>query len=74
MFAIWIIGVVVFGMYCAYRFGQAPKHLQEDAWGAMIIGVIFWPGVLALAIIIAPFAGMAYLGKRAKLKKEKKDN
>ena len=72
MFTIWAIGVVVFGMYCAYQFGRAPTHLQEDAGGAMIIGVIFWPGVLALAIVLAPFVGMAYLGKRAKLKKAEK--
>jgi hypothetical protein len=70
MFTIWLIGIVVFGMYCAYRFGQAPTHLQEDAWGPMIIGVLFWPFALALAILLAPFAGMVYLGARAKKKKE----
>ena len=72
MFTIWVIGVVVFGMYCAYQFGRAPTHLQEDAWGPLVLGVVFWPGVLALAIVLSPFVGMVALGKRAKLKKAEK--
>lgn len=70
MFTIWFIGVVVFGMYAGYRFGQAPDHVQDDIAFVLISGVLFWPFALAFAIIIAPFAGAVYLGDRAKRKKE----
>ena len=71
MFAIWFIGVVVFGMYAGYRFGLADEYTQEQIGGILLAGVLFWPVTLALAILVAPFAGMVYLGARAK---EKKDN
>lgn len=71
MFAIWFIGVVVFGMYAGYRFGLADEYTQEQIGGILLGGVLFWPVTLALAILVAPFAGMVYLGARAK---EKKDN
>ena len=70
MFTIWFIGVVVFGMYAGYRFGQAPDHVQDDIAFVLISGVLFWPFTLALAIVVAPFAGAVYLGDRAKRKKE----
>lgn len=70
MGTIWIIGVIVFGMYAGYRFGQAPDYTQHEI-GAILIGsVIFWPFVLALAILIAPFVGMVYLGARSKNKEK----
>ena len=71
MFAIWFIGVVVFGMYAGYRFGLADEYTQAQIGGILLGGVLFWPVTLALAILVAPFAGMVYLGARAK---EKKDN
>ena len=71
MFTIWFIGVVVFGMYAGYRFGQAPDHVQDDIAFVLIAGVFFWPIAIALAIIIAPFAGAVILGNRAKRKAEK---
>ena len=70
MFAIWIIGVVVFGMYAGYRFGLADEDIQEQAGGILLAGVLFWPVTLALAILVAPFVGMVYLGERAKMKKK----
>ena len=70
MFAIWIIGVVVFGMYAGYRFGLADEYTQEQAGGILLAGVLFWPVTLALVILVAPFAGMVYLGARAKMKKK----
>jgi hypothetical protein len=70
MFAIWIIGVIVFGMYFGYRYGQATPYVQNDIGAILIAVVLFWPFVLALAIVLAPFAGMVYLGERSK-KKEK---
>jgi len=71
MFAIWFIGVVVFGMWVGYRYGQTEPYVQNDIGAILIVIVLFWPFVLALAILVAPFAGMVYLGARSK---EKKDN
>lgn len=68
MLALYIIGVVLLGMFAAYRYGQAPYSVQSEIGGILPFGVIFWPAVLILAIIIAPFAGMGYLGHRAKQK------
>ena len=68
MFAIYVIGVVLLGMFAAYRFGQAPSGVQDEILFVLIFGVLFWPAVLAFLIIIAPFAGMGYLGHRAKMK------
>ena len=70
MFAIWIIGVVVFGMWVGYRFGQADEYTQRDIGAILIAVVLFWPFVLGLAIVLAPFAGMVYLGARSKLKEK----
>ena len=70
MFAIWFIGVVVFGMYAGYRFGLADEYTQEQVGGILLAGVLFWPVTLALAILVAPFVGMVYLGERAKMKKK----
>jgi hypothetical protein len=70
MFTIWLIGVVVFGMYAGYRFGQATAYTQNEIGAILVAGVLFWPFALALAILLAPFAGMVYLGARAKKKKE----
>jgi hypothetical protein len=71
MFWLWLIGVVVFGMYLGYRYGQADAYTQNDIGAILIAVVLFWPFVLALAIVLAPFAGMVYLGERSKKKKEK---
>jgi hypothetical protein len=70
MFSIWIIGVIVFGMYLGYQYGKADAYTQNDIGAVLIAVVLFWPFVLALAIVLAPFAGMVYLGERSK-KKEK---
>jgi Na+/proline symporter len=70
MFTIWIIGVVVIGMYLGYRYGQATTDVRDEIGTMLIVIVLFWPFVLALAIVLAPFAGMVYLGARSK-KKEK---
>ena len=72
MFWLWLIGVVVFGMYAGYQYGKADVYTQNDIGAVLIACVLFWPFVLVLAILIAPFAGMVYLGARAKNKKEVK--
>lgn len=73
MFAIWFIGVVVFGMYAGYRFGLADTYTQREGGAVLIAVVLFWPFALGLAIVLAPFVGMVYLGARSKIKKEEKD-
>jgi hypothetical protein len=70
MFWLWLIGVVVFGMYAGYRFGLAEAYIQNDIGFILVCSVLFWPFVLGLAIVLSPFIGMVYLGARAKKKKE----
>ncbi len=70
MGTIWIIGIIVFGMYAGYRYGQADVYTQREIGSVLIACVAFWPFVLALAILVSPFAGMVYLGKRSKLKEK----
>jgi hypothetical protein len=73
MFTIWCIGVVVFGMYAGYRFGQADEYTQNEIGAILVAGVLFWPFVLALAIVLSPFVGMVYLGhKKREAAKEKR--
>ena len=72
MIDIYIIGAILLGMFAAYRYGQAPtsvqSSVQSEIGGLLVFGVLFWPAVLAFALVIAPFVGMAYLGHRAKQK------
>lgn len=68
MIAIYIIGAILLGMFAAYRYGQAPTSVQSEVGGLLVFGVLFWPAVLAFALVIAPFVGMVYLGHRAKQK------
>jgi hypothetical protein len=70
MGTIWIIGVIVFGMYAGYQYGKADVYTQRELGSVLIACVAFWPFVLALAILVSPFAGMIYLGKRSKLKEK----
>jgi hypothetical protein len=70
MGTIWIIGVIVFGMWAGYQYGKADVYTQREIGSVLIACVAFWPFVLALAILAAPFAGMVYLGKRSKLKEK----
>jgi hypothetical protein len=70
MFWLWLIGVVVFGMWAGYQYGKADAYTQNDIGAILIASVLFWPFVLALAIVLAPFVGMVYLGARSKLKEK----
>lgn len=70
MGTIWIIGVIVFGMWAGYQYGKADVYTQREIGSVLIACVAFWPFVLALAILVSPFAGMVYLGKRSKLKEK----
>ena len=75
MGTIWLIGVIVLGLWCSYRFGQIEYfNDRQDVAFPMIVGVLLWPLVIVALIIFAPFYGMIMLGKRSLDKKEKKEN
>jgi uncharacterized membrane protein YhaH (DUF805 family) len=71
MFLIWLIGFVILGMVAAYKLGKLEPNVLEDIFWVVIIGVVFWPVVLAVAIVISPFALPFYLGAKKKEKLEK---
>lgn len=70
MFELWLIGVIVLGMWAGYQYGKADAYTQREIGPVLIPCVALWPFVLAFAILVSPFAGMVYLGKRSKLKKK----
>jgi len=69
MFTIYVVGVVLLGMFAAYRYGQADRRRQDEIGAILLAGVIFWPAVLALVIVVAPFGGAVWLGIRSKEKR-----
>jgi len=75
MFWIWLIGILILGMYSAYQLGKVEPNVLEDILWAVILSVLFWPVILTAAIIISPFALPFYLGikKKEKLDEIKKE-
>jgi len=71
MFLIWLIGVVILGMVVAYQFGKLDPNAIEELFWIAVIGVVFWPLILCLAIVIAPFGLPFYLGVKKKEKLDK---
>jgi hypothetical protein len=71
MFLIWLIGVLIFGMYFAYQLGKLDPYQVEDIIWPVTLGVLFWPVILTAAVIIAPFALPFYLGAKKKEKLDK---
>lgn len=71
MLSIWLIGILILGMFAAYQLGKLETHFVEDIFWLVILGVISWPLVLFVAIVIAPFGIPFYIGikKREKLEK-----
>ena len=69
MFAIYIIGVVLLGMFAAYRYGQADSRTQDEIGTILFASVLFWPLALAIVIVFAPFGGAIWLGIRSKEKR-----
>ena len=71
MGTIWLIGIIVLGLWCSYRYGQIRcSYDRREVVAPMIAGVILWPVVIAGLILIAPFYGMAKLGRRSLDKEE----
>lgn len=73
MLTIWIIGIIIFGMWAAYQYGKVDDKIQSAIALPLMSVVILWPLVLFAIIICSPFGYMIYLGDRAKTnnKKEK---
>ncbi len=71
MFWIWLITVIILGMIAAYKLAFLEPYQVDDIVWVVIIGVLFWPVVIAAAIIISPFALPFYLGAKKKEKLEK---
>jgi hypothetical protein len=71
MFWIWLIGVVILGMLVAYQMGKLDPYQVEDIIWPVILVVVFWPFVIATAIIVAPFGVPFYLGLKKKEKLDK---
>lgn len=69
MLALYIISVILLGMFAGYRYGQADRRTQDEIGPILLAGVIFWPAVLAFAIVVAPFGGAVWLGHREKEKR-----
>jgi hypothetical protein len=75
MFTLWLIVAIIFfavGTYCIGRFDIGNGDAAGPIW-ACFLGSLFWPALLAAAMIAGPFYGFFWLGdrKREKLKKEK---
>jgi len=73
MFWIWLIGCIIFGSIAAYCFGRMNQYDVEDIAGRTIVCIILWPIVLAIIIVVAPFAIPFILGVRAKNMAKNKD-
>lgn len=69
MFWIWLIGVIIIGSLAAYQLGKLDDYTAEEAFWPVVIVTIFWPIVMAIAIVIAPFLIPFILGRRAKNKR-----
>jgi hypothetical protein len=75
MFTLWlIIAIVLFavGTYSIGRFDVGNGDPAGAIW-TCFLGSLFWPILLAAAVIVGPFFGFFWLGdrKREKLEKEK---
>lgn len=69
---VYLVGVVLSGLYSAYRFGTLTSHEQDVVFIVHIWAVFLWP----LFILLLPFIGMYELGTKKKtrrLEKEYKD-
>jgi type II secretory pathway pseudopilin PulG len=71
MITVWIIGIVILGSLAAYFLGQMYDYDREDYAGPLIGAVIFWPALLIVVAILAPFAIPFILGRRKRNKNKK---
>jgi hypothetical protein len=71
MIIVWIIGIIILGSIAAYFLGQMDDYDREEYAGVLIGAVFFWPAVLIVVAILAPFAIPFILGLRKKNKDKK---
>ena len=66
---VYLIGVILSGLYSAYRFGTLTSHEQNIMFGVHVWLVICWP----LFILFFPFMGMYSLGTKTRTKRLEKE-
>lgn len=75
MFWLWLIIAILIIALASYVVGVLDWNEDDklNIFWCIAIGSFVWPLLLALAIIIGPFAGLFWLGdrRRRQLKKEK---
>lgn len=72
MFWFWLIVVLLLIAIGSYAVGALDwdEDQKVNLLWCIALGSFFWPLVLALAIIIGPFAGLFWLGDRKRRKRE----
>jgi hypothetical protein len=69
MLIVYLIGVVLSGLYSAYRFGTLTSHEQAIVFTVHVWSVFLWP----LFILFLPFMGMYSLGTKERTKRLEKE-
>lgn len=67
--AVYLAGVVIGGMYSAYRFGTLTSSEQDVALPFYVWLVFLWP----LSVVFIPFILMYNLGTKEKTKRLEKE-
>lgn len=66
---LYVIGVVLSGLYSAYRFGTLTSHEQAIVFTVHVWSVFLWP----LFVLLLPFIGMYELGTKVRTKRLEKE-
>ena len=66
MFWLWLIVALLIIAIGSYRVGMLDwdEDQKLNLFWCIAIGSLVWPLVLALAIVVGPFAGLFFLGDR----------
>jgi chromate transport protein ChrA len=72
MFWLWLIVALLLIAIGSYVVGALDwdEDQKVGLFWCIALGSLIWPVVLALAIIIGPFAGLFWLGDRKRRKRE----
>jgi chromate transport protein ChrA len=72
MFWLWLIVALLLIAIGSYSIGTLDWDEDQKIalFWCIALGSLIWPVVLALAIIIGPFAGLFWLGDRKRRKRE----
>lgn len=64
-----IVAIVLFAIstYCVGRFDLGDSDPSSLLW-TCFLGCLFWPAVLAAAVLLGPFFGLFWLGDRRREK------